>query len=100
MSRLKFTLLARQDFQDIGDYIAKDNLHAALTFVKRLEARCLSLSQNPRIGRKRDEMKTNLRSATEGDYLIFYRPLADGIEVMRVIHGSRDINKIVFSDKM
>jgi toxin ParE1/3/4 len=99
VSRLKFTLLARQDFQDIGDYIAKDNLRAALSFVQRLEGRCLSLSQNPRIGRKRDEVRPNLRSATEGDYLIFYRPLADGIEVMRVVHGSRDTRKILFSDQ-
>jgi len=25
------------------------------------------------------------------DYLIFYRPIRDGIEVMKVIHGSRDL---------
>ena len=36
MSRLKFTQLAREDFQEIGDYIAKDNPIAAFNFVSRL----------------------------------------------------------------
>ncbi len=27
-------------------------------------------------------------------YLILYRPLADGIEVLRVIHGARDIENL------
>jgi toxin ParE1/3/4 len=98
MSRLKFTPLARQDLQDIGDYIARDNLSAALTFVHRLEERCLSLSQNPRIGRNCGDISPNLRSATEGDYLIFYRLQPNSIEVVRVVHGSRDINRLIFPD--
>jgi toxin ParE1/3/4 len=27
-------------------------------------------------------------------YLIFYRPIPDGIEVIRVLHGARDIDTI------
>ncbi len=96
MSRVKFTQLARNDFREIGDYIAKDSPVAAFNFVHRLEERCISLADHPGVGRKREEIMTNLRSATEGDYVVFYLALRDGIEVVRVIHGKRDIAKINF----
>lgn len=97
MSRLKLTRLAREDLQEIGDYIGKDNPVAAVNFVHRIQGRCVSLAENPGIGRKRDEICPNMRSATEGEYVIFYRTLADGIEIIRVIHGKRDLGKVSFS---
>jgi len=27
-------------------------------------------------------------------YLIFYRPLSDGVEILRVTHGARDIARL------
>jgi toxin ParE1/3/4 len=29
-----------------------------------------------------------------GNYLIFYRPEADGVQVIRILHGRRDIPKL------
>lgn len=98
MSRLKFTQLAREDLLNIGDYIAKDNPIAALDFVHRLQERCILLTDHPGSGRKRDEIEPAMRSATEGEYVIFFRALPDGIEVIRIIHSKRDIGKISFSD--
>jgi len=43
------------------------------------------------MGRRRDELSPGLRSVVMGSYLIFYRPLEDGIRLMRVAHGSRDL---------
>lgn len=97
MSRLKLTRLAREDFQEIGDYISKDNPVAAVNFIRRIEERCVSLAENPGIGRKRDEICANMRSAAEGEYVIFYRAMKDGIEIIRVIHGKRDLGKVNFS---
>ena len=31
---------------------------------------------------------------TVANYAIFYRPLEDGIEVIRIIHGARDLPKL------
>ena len=28
-------------------------------------------------------------------YLVFYRPVADGIEILRVLHGARDIDDLL-----
>jgi len=89
---------AQVDLLNIGDYIAQDNVDAAITFVLRLKQRCVDIAQFPGTGRKRNEIKPNLRSATEGDYVILYRRLPDGIEIVRVVHGKRDIGKITFPD--
>ena len=45
----------------------------------------------PRLGRTRSELKDNLRSFAIGAYVIFYFELPDGIEVVRLLHGSLDI---------
>lgn len=96
MSHLRFTRLAQEDLTEIGDYISKDNPSAALNFINRIKERCTALTNCPGTGRKRDEIIQNLRSATEGDYVIFYHAITDGIEILRIIHSKRDINKISF----
>ncbi len=56
--------------------------------------RCLQLSESPGIGRKREELAQGLRSSVVGNYLIFYRAIEDGIEIVRVISGHRDIEAL------
>jgi toxin ParE1/3/4 len=42
------------------------------------------------MGREREELSARLRSFAVGNYVIFYRPAKDGIEVVRILHGARD----------
>ena len=44
------------------------------------------------MGRRRDELLEELRSFPVDDYLIFYRPIEGGIEILRVISGYRDLS--------
>jgi toxin ParE1/3/4 len=46
------------------------------------------------MGRTRDELAAELRSFPVGRYVVFYMPLDDGVDVIRVLHGSRDIDAI------
>jgi toxin ParE1/3/4 len=46
------------------------------------------------MGCPREEFAPNLRSAHVGKYTIFYRPEDEGIEVIRVLHGARDLPKL------
>ncbi len=93
MSRISFTELAAQDLEKIYEYIADDNIAAAVKHRHRLEQRWLALLDQPRIGTKRDDIEPDLRSVTEGNYMIFYRILTDGIEVARVLHASMDTKR-------
>lgn len=49
------------------------------------------LLENPLAGRERRELRADLRSFPAGNYVIFYVPLPDGVEIIRVMHGRQDI---------
>ncbi len=92
MSRCVFSPDALADLEEIGDFIARDNPRRALTFVQELRARCRALAAMPYSGRARPELRPELRSRAVGAYLILYRPAAGGVEIVRIMHGSRDID--------
>jgi toxin ParE1/3/4 len=52
------------------------------------------LARNPTAGRERPELAPGLRSVPIGRDLLFHRPTDDGVEIVRVLHGSRDIDSI------
>jgi toxin ParE1/3/4 len=41
-----------------------------------------------------DELKPNLHSLAIGNYLVFYFPLTNGIDVVRILHGARDLEAL------
>lgn len=43
------------------------------------------------MGRRRDELARNVRSFPINDYLIFYRPIEEGVEILRVVSGYQDL---------
>ena len=65
MTHLKFANRARQDLQEIHDYIAEDNVGAAERVIDSLEARCYLLVDMPNVGRKREDLAPGLRSIVE-----------------------------------
>lgn len=44
------------------------------------------------MGRAREELAADLRSFAFGRYLIFYAPVHEGIDVVRVLHSARDVD--------
>ena len=95
MNRLIFAPAALIDFKEIHDYIANDDPLAALKMLDRIKKRCEDIAVMPGSGQKRDYLQVGLRSATEGDYIVFYRVIQDGIEVVHILHGKRNIPRIV-----
>jgi toxin ParE1/3/4 len=79
------------DLRDIWLYIAKDNPEAADKLTPVLVSRFLVLASKRAMGRQRKELGSNLRSHVVGNYIIFYRCMNDEIEVVRVLHGARDL---------
>ena len=85
---------AEKDIDEILLFIAADNLEASLNFHERLTNRFELLAENPKIGRERHEIKQDLRSFPEGNYLIFYREWAGIVAIVRVLHGARDLDEV------
>jgi toxin ParE1/3/4 len=94
MPRLLIRPLAEQDLDDIWDYIAISNSDQAEKVLRHLYAKMGTLTHNPYLGRERKEIEVGLRSFAVGSHIIFYYPLSDGIEVVRVLHGARDFQDI------
>ena len=86
---------AAQDIEETFEFIARDNPAAAARFIDSLYETLLRLSEMPGMGRSREEFFPSLRSFVKNKHVIFYRPTADGIEVVRVLHHSRDIETIM-----
>ncbi len=95
MARLRFRPLAEADLDSIYDYIARDNPERAWSFVVELHDKCELLADNAAAGVRRYELAEGLRSFPVGRYVIFYRRESGGIEVVRILHGSRDVLKLL-----
>ena len=67
-------------------------------WVDRVDTKLHLLSPQPLMGRSRDELSPDVRSLPFGRYVILYLPLADGIDVARVLHSARDIEAIFEKD--
>ena len=89
---------AMDDLAEIWAYIAEDNLREANAFASRIHKDFRLLSGQPRMGRERPELLTDLRSFLVGRYVIFYLPCPHGIEVVRVLHGARDLKPLFEQD--
>lgn len=99
MSRYKLSVPARQDLREIRDYIARDSVAAARKVLARLTQALRSISEMPGQGHTRKDL-TDLpvRFWPVGSYLIVYDPERRPVEVLRVLHGARDVERILQDD--
>jgi toxin ParE1/3/4 len=86
---------ARQDLVEIWLYIAEESGEPrADRYLRRLNDVVSYLAQQPLMGRKRPEiLEEGIRSFPAESHVIFYIAFEDGIELVRVIHGSQDLEK-------
>ena len=86
--------LAESDLLEIWVHIALGNPGAADRFIDRIHRKLKLLAKSPGIGQPRDQLSPGLRSFPIGDYLIFYKKIADGIVIVRILSGYRDIDAV------
>ena len=92
------TDIANNDLLEIWLYIAEDNFDAADKWIDTLNKKCKQIAANPLIGRFRKELAPDIRSFPVGNYILFYKAIDDGILLIRVLHGNRDIGAIPLDD--
>ena len=89
--QLTFSPRAEADLAEILEFIAKDKPVAAVSFVQTLREKCFVLAANPELGELRADLAENLRCFSFRNYVIFYRPMQSGVEIIRVASGFRNI---------
>ena len=84
---------ARADLGIIWDYIVEEsgNVAAADRVIDAITGRFYLLSQYPRMGRARDDLRPGLRSFAVGEYMIVYTIENEDVEILHVFHGRQDI---------
>ncbi len=85
---------AGADLDDIWLYVAQDSIRRADRLISKLYDKCQLLASSPGLGRRRDELRPSLRSFPSGRHVIFYRTSSTGIEIVRILDGHRDIDRI------
>lgn len=96
MSACRIAPPATQDLEEIYDYVARDNLRAAGRLIEQLTETFRLLSGMREMGRLREDLLPGMQSFPVGAYLIFYRQADSGIQILRVLHGARDIDGLSF----
>jgi toxin ParE1/3/4 len=92
MARVTRRPAAEADILENWAYIAEDSIAEADRWVDRLDEKLTLWATQPMMGRGRDELSPGLRSMAFGRYVVFFEPMPDGIDIVRVLHGSRDID--------
>ncbi|HLK56384.1 MAG TPA: type II toxin-antitoxin system RelE/ParE family toxin [Chthonomonadaceae bacterium] len=85
---------AKRDLLEIWVYIAENSFDAADRILDTINETCQRLAEIPGMGLRREELAPGLRSFPVGKYLIFYRQAENGIVVIRVLHGARNLENL------
>ena len=89
---------ASRDLDEIGDYFVERNVEAGERLAQEFVKKCERLIQFPNMGRSYEHIKAGLRGIPLEGYIIFYRVVEDGIEVLRVISGRQNL-EAMFEDE-
>jgi toxin ParE1/3/4 len=92
---------ADDDLDAIGEYIARQSgsTGTAARFLAELDERMESYARQPLMGELRDDLGPDIRMfAFRKNYIVLYRPLDDGIDVLRVFHTARDYPRLFHGD--
>jgi len=93
---LVLTPLARRDLEEIWQYIANDSVQAATRVLNHLEASIRSLAKNPGMGHLREDLADRRhRFFPAGSYLIVYRAKTNPLQIIRILHASRDVQALL-----
>ena len=99
MGRYVLTAAARADLSELAEFIRQDSPGAARRVVESLRDAMANLARMPEMGHVREDLAlTPLRFWPVFSYLIIYRPESHPLQVLRILHGARDVRSLLADD--
>ncbi|MGX8009196.1 type II toxin-antitoxin system RelE/ParE family toxin [Mesorhizobium sp. ORM8.1] len=99
--RIVWSPAARADLLDVYLTIGGENPRAADRHYDQLEARAMQLTDQPRMGARRPDIRPSTRMLVEAPFLLLYETISDTddgliqwVEIVRVVDGRRDLNHL------
>ena len=93
MANLILSTEAENDLIDIWFYIAQDNVTNADNYIDKLHQAVALIAANTLLGVERPKLANNIRCFPVDNYMLYYFPIDNGVEIVRVLHASRDVIK-------
>lgn len=91
--QIRFSEFSRADLKEIYLYIASDSPIRSRQLMVEITQCCeQTLAEYPELGKIRPDIYTGVRSFVFKRHTIFYREVDDAIEIIRFLHGSRDVD--------
>lgn len=93
--------LAYHELDDLAEYLSRSSPDSAYRLIEAAEQTFQELTQQPEIGSPCQLSNPRLQGLrcfpVKGfkNYLIFYRPIDGGVEILHVLHGARNIAAIL-----
>ena len=96
MPRVIRTSAADSDLRDLLRYIAieQERPRIAANLLDELLAKCELLASNPLLGTAKPEFGDNYRAFSHKRWVLIFRPIEDGVEIMRIVDGARDYTSL------
>jgi toxin ParE1/3/4 len=95
---------AKEDLIEIYAFLLERNERAARMFLSETRKAFDMILKIPGIGRRWEspiaelkELRVTTVSRRFHDYLIFYRPVSDGVQIVTILHGARDLPPLIDS---
>ena len=95
MSSIQYLPSAIADLDEIFFQIGRENVDAADRMIGRIYSSAHRLADFPESAPLRPDIGKGVRSLVVGRYLLLYRVEGSRVEVVRVIHGSRDVTALL-----
>ncbi len=97
MNRYRVTAAAREDLKRISHYIAieRESPQGASRLRERFLDDFRTLANQPLLGQACPEFGENLRIWPVGNYVILYVPQENGIDIVQIAHGARELPTII-----
>jgi toxin ParE1/3/4 len=86
---------AIRDVDEIWRWIAAEDEAAAERWTRRIVEATDRLVEFSNSGAPRPELASGARSIVVGSYLVLYRVGPDSVDIMRVVHGARELTGIL-----
>ena len=97
MGYYSFSDLAIQEIEEVCEFITQTHPKLASQWFDEVREKCKLVSSFPSMSKSYAWLDSDLRGFVIDNYIVFYYPAENGIKVIRVIHGSRDL-KVLFKD--
>lgn len=95
------TLKAEADLDELANFIAKDNLKAALKLYDMAAITFANIASEPKLGKKYNPINPALKKIrffpikSFQRYLVFYQETQKGVKIIRILHQARNIKKLM-----